>query len=349
MLSANFIEPGRIVPQFDASHREPGPGEVLIAVKACGICGSDLHMYREDSHRKGLVRTTPEGYDIPGHEFAGVIVGVGEGVTGWAIGDRVVGVTGDGGGMAQYNTVPVNPFQLVRIPDGVSFAEAATTEPLADGLQMITKARIADGETVVIFGVGIIGLGVIQALKTRGVKPKRVIAVDVNDTRLDMARAIGATHAINPRKGDVFDAVAAICGQQEDHRGRTANVDVVIDCAGYIKHIAGPPPLETALNILAGRNGRIICFGAYEGKMLIDFSDMIRKEPVLMGSNGYAAEELVEALQLMADKKVDRRLLISHEFPLEQVSQAFEKQGQPDAVKVMLKIDHDELPASEAA
>ena len=73
--------------------------------------------------------------------------GVGPDVDGWQAGDRVVGVTGNGGGMAQFVTGPVNPFQLVRIPDGVSFEEAATTEPLADGLQMARKAAIGPGRT----------------------------------------------------------------------------------------------------------------------------------------------------------------------------------------------------------
>ncbi|WP_336953210.1 zinc-dependent alcohol dehydrogenase [Sphingobium aromaticivastans] len=342
MLSANFIDPGNIVARADASRPVPAAGEVLVAVEACGICGSDLHMYRNNSFRERLVRRSPEGYDIPGHEFAGTIAQIGEGVSGWAMGDRVVGVTGYGGGMAQFVTVPVNPFQLVHIPDGVTFEEAATTEPLADGLQMARKAAIAPGENVLVFGVGIIGLGVIQAILARQLQPARIIAVDVHDTRLAAALDVGATHVINARGQDVFEAAAAICGREDDYRGASANISVVIDCAGYIKHIPGPPPLEIALRMITTRNGRIVCFGGYEDRMLIDFSYVIRKEPMIIGSNGYAAEELVEALDLMAKGAVDRRKLFSHRFPLDQVAEAFAAQEQNDAVKVMLHIPQHE-------
>lgn len=338
MLAANFIDPGIIDARTDATPGQPGPGEVLIAVAACGICGSDLHMFRHDTSRERLTRRTAEGYDVPGHEFAGTIAAVGEGVAGWQVGERVVGVTGNGGGMAQFVTVPVNPFQLVRIPDGVSFEEAATTEPLADGLQMARKATIAPGETVLVFGAGIIGLGVIQAIRARGLAPARIIAVDIHDRRLEAALAVGATDVINARDQDVFEAAAALCGREDDFRGQSAKIDVVFDCAGYIRHIPGPPPLQLALRMIANRNGRIICFGGFEGEMPIDFSYVIRKEPVIIGSNGYAAEELVEALDLMAAGRVDRRGLISHRFPLDEVAEAFAAQGRPDSVKVMLDV-----------
>jgi len=339
MLSANYIEPGRIEARGDATRPVPAAGEVLVAVEACGICGSDLHMYRNDSYRESLVRSTPEGYDVPGHEFSGRIAELGEGVEGWDVGEAVVGVTGYGGGMAEFVTVPVNPFQLVRIPEGVSFAEAATTEPMADGLQMVRKAAVAPGENVMVIGVGIIGLGVIQALRTKVPDIGRIIAVDIHDRRLDMAKTVGATDGINPKENDIFEEAARLCGRENDYRGESANIAVVFDCAGYIKHIPGPPPLEIALHCLANRGGRIICFGGYEDRMSIDFGYVIKKEPVIMGSNGYAAEELAESLELMRSGTVDRKILISHHFPLGEVSDAFEAQGTPEAVKVMIDIE----------
>jgi threonine dehydrogenase-like Zn-dependent dehydrogenase len=335
---ANFVDPGRISMKADGARPEPAAGEVLVAVEACGICGSDLHMYRNNSYRDKLVRRTPEGYSVPGHEFAGRIAKLGEGVSGWTVGEPVVGVTGFGGGMAEYVTVPVNPFQLVRIPEGVSFAEAATTEPMADALQMVRKARIAPGENVVIFGVGIIGLGVIQAIRALDVAVGQIVAVDVHDARLSKALEIGATAVVNAAKGDVYEAVAEICGREEDRRGKSANVAVVFDCAGYIKHIPGPPPLEIALQLVTLGNGRIICFGGFEDRMLIDMGPIIQKQPVIIGSNGYASEELVQALDIMRTGAVDRKTLISHSYPLDDVSEAFETQCRPDAVKVVLTI-----------
>ncbi|WP_380872058.1 threonine dehydrogenase [Sphingomonas sp. DBB INV C78] len=338
MKAANYIDPGQIEMRGDATRPVPAAGEVLVAVEACGICGSDLHMYRNDSYRDRLARKTPEGYEVPGHEFAGRIAELGEGVTGWEVGERVVGVTGLGGGMADYVTVPVNPYQLVRVPEGVSFVEAATTEPMADGLQMVRKAAIQRQENVVVFGVGIIGLGVIQAIRAQGIEAGRIVAIDVQQARLEKALEIGATDVVNARDGDVFAAVAAICGTEEGYRGISANVPVIFDCAGYIAHMSGPPPLETALRLVSLTGGRIICFGGFEGAMTIDMGPIIQKEPVIMGSNGYAPEELVQALDLMRTGKVDRRTLISHRFPLAEISDAFEMQCQPQAVKVVLDI-----------
>lgn len=337
MRCADFTAPGEIAFRSDASRPAPGPGEVLVAVKACGICGSDLHMFRDNTYREKLVRETPEGYAVPGHEFAGTIAELGQGVEGWSVGDRVVGVTGMGGGMAELVTVPANPWQLVRMPDGLSFAEAATTEPLADGLQMVRKGGPANGENVVVFGVGIIGLGVIQAVRARGLKPARIIAVDVHEVRLAKALEVGATHAINAAHGDVFKAISAVCGTDETYAGISAKVALVFDCAGYIRHMAGPPPLETALKLVIP-GGRIVCFGGFEGRMEIDMSPLIEKQPTIFGSNGYAPEELVEALELMQSGKVDRATLLSKTCSLERVTEAFAAQLQPDAVKVMLTI-----------
>ena len=336
MRAADFLGPGRISARDDATRPRPDAGEVLVAVEACGICGSDLHMYRNGMHRDLLSRTTPEGYHVPGHEFAGRIVEVGEGVAGWQIGERVVGVTGQGGGMADVVTVPVNPFQLVRVPGTVSMVAAATTEPLADALQMVRKAGIATGENVVVFGVGIIGLGVIQCLRAKGVLPGKLIAIDVHQPRLDAALALGATHAVNAAAGDVFEQVAAMCGEENDYRGLSARIGVVFDCAGYIASMSGPPPLETALRLVSTRGARIICFGAFESRMSIDFNYVIHKEPQIIGSNGYAPEELVEALALMATGQVDRETLVTHRFSLARVAEAFRAQCSPEAIKVML-------------
>jgi len=333
---ADFVAPGRIEFRTDATRPVPGPNEVLVGVKFCGICGSDMHMFRNNAYRESLVRSTPEGYQVPGHEFAGTIVELGPNVEAWAVGDRVVGVTGHGGGMAQFVTVPVNAFQLAHIPGSLAFDVAATTEPLADALQMVRKAEIRDGESVVVFGVGIIGLGVIQAIRAKRIACKHLIAVDVAQVRLDKALQLGASAVINARLEDPRSAIGALCGVAEDYRGWSARVDVVVDCAGYIRNMPGPPPLETALQVIALRGGRIICFGGFEDRVLLDLSPIIQKQPTILGSNGYAAEELREALALMHDGSVDRSSLISHRFGLHDVSQAFATQGAPQAVKVLL-------------
>lgn len=336
MKVADFVDPGQISLRGDATRPVPAPGEVLVRVEACGICGSDLHMYRNNSYREKLVRSTPEGYHVPGHEFAGTIAELGPDVDGWGIGEAVVGVTGFGGGMAEFVTVPANPYQLARIPPGVSFVDAATTEPMADALQMVRKAGIRPGENVVVFGVGIIGLGVIQTIRARGLAPGHLVAVDVSDARLAKACELGATVTVNARDVEVFDTIAVICGTEDGYAGRSARVGVVFDCAGYIKHMPGPPPLETALRLIDLRDGRIVCFGGFEDRVTIDLGPVIQKQPTIMGSNGYAPDELVESLELMRSGKVDRAGLISHQFYIDDVAQAFATQCEPTALKVML-------------
>jgi threonine dehydrogenase-like Zn-dependent dehydrogenase len=343
MHAAVFRDPGLIEVRSDVAIPQPGADEVLVRVKTCGICGSDMHLYRTNAHRgPGLLRVTDEGYEIPGHEYSGVIERVGARVTGWQAGDRVVGVTG-GGAFAEWVPVPVNPWQLVRIPEGVSYDEAATTEPLADALQMVRLAQVARGENVVVFGVGIIGLGVIQALRALDMPVGQILAIDVSAARLDMAIEVGASHAFNPRDADVIDLAGKACGLVPTvfPPMHPPDIAVVFDCAGYLKHMQGPPPLQTAFELLRPQGGRVICFGAYEGQVTLDLTYLIEKQIRVIGSMGYAPEELTQALELMASGKVDRRKLISSSFPLSQISEAFAMQGDGRAIKVLVTPRRD--------
>ena len=339
MRAAVFRDPGHIEVHDDVPRPRPSANEVIVKIEACGICGSDLHLYRTNAHRgPSLLRLAEGGREIPGHEYAGTIAEVGSGVDGFSVGDRVVGVTG-GGGMAEYVPVPVSPYQLVRMPDGVAFEEAATTEPLADGLQMIRLAAIQPDENVVVFGVGIIGLGVIQALRALGQPVGRIVAIDISEARLAMARELGATRTINPRTEDPLAAAAEACGTVKHWlEADSPDVAVVFDCAGYLKHMSGPPPLQTALYMLRPQGGRIILFGAYEDRLPpLDFMPVVNKQITIRGSNGYAPEDLEQALALMESGRVDRRRLISHEFALQDVAEAFETQGGPGAIKVLIR------------
>jgi threonine dehydrogenase-like Zn-dependent dehydrogenase len=340
MKAAVFHGPGHIEVRSDVAEPRAGAGEVLVEVQACGICGSDLHLYRTNAHRHsgGVLRIDPDGREIPGHEYAGTIVALGEGVQGWRVGERVVGVTG-GGGFAERVPVPVNPFQIARMPEGLSFEEAATTEPLADGLQLVRKAAPQPGENVVVYGVGIIGLGVIQALRALCPDVGHVIAIDVQAQRLEKALEVGATHGVNAADTDVVRAVGDLCGWVSPAfpRMTVPDVGVVIECAGYLQHMKGPPPLQNALNLLRPRGGRIVCFGAYEAPVTLELMPLIHKEPTIIGSMGYGPTELDEALSLMASGKVDRKRLISHRFPLSRIRDAFVTQGGGGAIKVMVE------------
>ncbi|MBW2942204.1 zinc-dependent alcohol dehydrogenase [Zhongshania aquimaris] len=336
MKAGVFKDPYDLVAEDGIEVPEIEANEVLIEVRACGICGSDLHMYRHNSHRGVLNRVSKSGKEIPGHEFSGVIRKVGADVEGFAEGERVVGV--GMGGFAEFVPVPCNPFQLVKIPDGVSFQEAATTEPMADALQMVRKAQLKDNENVVVYGVGIIGLSVIQALLSQDKAIGKIVAIDISAVRLKKAKELGV-YCVNPLDGDVVEQVREICGTTPVSfpPSNPPSVDVVIDCAGYIKSMKSESPLQTALYMVKGDAiGRIVCFGAYESDLAINFMPVIDKQISIIGSQGYASEDLVIALEMMRSGKVNRNDLITHQYPLADIDKAFSAQMSPEAIKVMV-------------
>src|SRR5437667_6633784 len=196
---------------------EPGPDEVLLSVKACGICGSDVHGMDGSTGR----RRSPI---IMGHEASGVIARTGGNVKGWAPGDRVtldstiycgrcefcrrgeinlcdnrrvLGVSCEEyrqhGAFAEFVVVPQRI--LYRLPQDVPFEHASLVEPFAIALHAVKRAQAKNGDAAVVVGAGMIGLGLVQALKHVGCAP--VIVVDVVDERLALAEECGATHTIN--------------------------------------------------------------------------------------------------------------------------------------------------------
>mgnify|MGYP000913352244 CR=1 FL=1 len=308
----------------------PGPNELLVAVKACGICGSDLHTYRyglfEDLGR------TIEGHEgrLMGHEFSGVVAEVGPGVTDIKVGDRLAGL--GRGAYAEYVIVEVADRSFHPIQDHVSFEEAATFEPFGTSLHGVGLAAPQTGETVVILGAGIIGLGAIQAIRaqTSGV---RVIVVDGTQTRLDMARQLGADETIDFTEGDAVEQVLALVGEQEIPRlgYRGGNVDVVLDCAG------APGSSQQGLQMLKQENGRLVLVALFEHDGPLDRNMIVRKHVQLLGSWGSTTEDLRLAIELMSSGKVDRRALVSHEFALGQADEAFAVQEKGQAIKVVVK------------
>jgi threonine dehydrogenase-like Zn-dependent dehydrogenase len=314
----------------------PGPNDLLVAVKACGICGSDLHTYRygifEDLGRE------IEGHPgrLMGHEFSGVVEAVGAGVGGIPganeinVGQRIAGL--GRGAYAEYVLVPVDERSYHPLPDHVTFEEAATFEPFATSLHGVGLARPQSGETVVILGAGIIGLGAIQAIRaqTSGV---RVIAVDGTRTRLDMARQVGADDVIDFTAGDPVEQVLALVGEQEIPRlgYRGGNVDAVIDCAGAVNSS------QQGLEMLKQEDGRLVLVALFEHPGPLDRNIVVRKHVQMLGSWAHTADDLKLAIELMATGRADRRALVSHEFALDQAAEAFAVQEQGRAIKVVVK------------
>jgi (R,R)-butanediol dehydrogenase / meso-butanediol dehydrogenase / diacetyl reductase len=338
MKAAIYHEPMKITTE-DVPIPTIGDMDILVKVRACGICGSDLHMYRLGVFAEGLCRPS-EGGMIPGHEFSGEVVEVGKDVSGLELGDRVTALTF--GGMAEY--VPVTPampgLNVYKLPDEVGWVEAATTEPLGNSLHATQLGSPADGQNIMIFGAGIIGLGIIQSLKLMGIKLKKLIMVDVSDKRLEMAKDLGVDEVINAATEDVYqraiDLTAEVPVTILGGAMTSPDIDVVYDCVGYIQERPEPPVLQQAL-MIAKEYGTVVVHGAFEAPVTLEMMPMVAKHIKVLGSYGFVPADAVKALELMRDKKVDRMKIITHEYPIEQAKEAFDIQCQVDnSVKVVI-------------
>ena len=331
-MKAGVFHGARDVRCEDVPEPELGEGEALIRVRACGICGSDLHTYREGLFQD-LALSTPAGR-ILGHEFAGEIVAINGDMQGLTVGDRVT-VPGLGAN-AEYVKIPTAAAGLcLPLADDVSYTEAATTEPLATSLHAVNIAEVGDGETVVIMGAGIIGLGILQCIRARSTA--RTVVVDLSDKRLALAAELGADETVNARDGGVEERLMAHTGAAGELLDAPRGVaDLVFDCVGVTANFTGTSVLEQALAMVKPR-GTVVVVAVFERPLEIDANLVVRKGVRLLGSWAWSGQEFVDALELISSGKVDRRALISHEFSLEQVAEAYATQASTDAaIKVML-------------
>jgi L-iditol 2-dehydrogenase len=311
---------------------EIGPGEILMRVEASGICGSDvMEWYRVD--RVPLVL---------GHEVAGVVEEAARGVKRFKKGDKIVAAhhvpcgkcsyckkghptvcetlrktNFYPGGFAEYVRLPaINVARGVfPIPKGVSFEEATFAEPLACVLRGQRIAGVRKGDTVFVLGSGISGILHINLAKVSGVS--RVIATDISDYRLSLAKRFGADEAVNA-KGATPDISA----------------DVVIVCTGAVKAI------ETALKSVR-RGGTILFFAATDKGVTIPLSindTFWRTEVTLTSSYAGSPEEHVKALELIASKKVNVRDMITHRLGLAETVKGFQLVANAkDSLKVIIE------------
>jgi 2-desacetyl-2-hydroxyethyl bacteriochlorophyllide A dehydrogenase len=305
---------------------QPGPGEALVQVRACGICGTDLHVYRQGLF-EDIGRPVGQGR-VLGHEHSGVVVEVGAGVERVRPGERVV--MAGLGGFAEYVPVEASAGRIFVLPDQVSFEVAATIEPLAASLHTAELAAPRPAQTVVILGAGIIGLGCLQALKATS--PARVIVVDGVPLLLAMARQLGADAVVDRRAVDPVTGVLALTGELEWPglmSYRSGQADVVIDAAG------APYSTQQGIEMLRPE-GRLVVVALFEESGPLDRNQIVRKGITVVGSWGTGG--LFErALRLVADGRIDRRPLITHEFPLAEAPAAFALQERAGAIKVLIK------------
>lgn len=342
MKAAVYKKPG-VISVEDVADPEIGPNDFLLRVGACGICGSDLHSYSQGWVAPGA---------IMGHEYSGQVVEVGEKVNGVAIGDRIalivavpcghcVDCTTGQGNLCQNITTPTSNgayAELValgkgvstfRIPDEMTWEEAAFLNPLAVAVRAVRRTKVATTEPVVVVGLGSIGLCVVQILKAIGVK--EVIGIDLSPNRLELARQLGADHVLNPLDGDIVAALQELVGKGE-HRGYSfTEATHVFECSGSRRVV------DQAITGLVRTGGTIVMVALFEGEVSFDANSLVRKEVTIMGSYAYTAENCEEAFNLLIAKKVNVAAMITHREPLSRISEAFAFQMDKDAsVKMVI-------------
>jgi threonine dehydrogenase-like Zn-dependent dehydrogenase len=317
----------------DVTDPKPSDDGVLIKVKACGICGSDIHVYNSDLLTEDSTKVIGD-YRIIGHEFTGEIIEVGSRTRGFKAGDRVASIHNKGG-MAELVEIPGDRLKnLLKLPGDLSYVTAATLEPMCNPMHSYHLREPQDDETVAIFGSGMIGLGYLQIVKAY--KKTRTIIVDVSELRLGIAREIGVDLAINAREED---AVKRVKEETSEHYVRyqeksAGGCDVTVDSAGL------GLTFNQSLECLKPEGGTAVIAAVYEEMVTIDPNMVMFKYMTMHGSMGYYDSEAAEALALIAENRVDRDLLISDRLPLKDVSEGFALQADPSkSMKVIVVME----------
>jgi len=334
----------RDIRYMDVETPEPKAGEVLVKVKAVSICGSDMSGYKGGS----AMRVAPL---IMGHEFSGEIAKLGEGVEGLKAGDRVGVVTNlycgycadckaglsnvcdnrkiigttmmagsYNGAMADYVVAPAAKIML--LPDNVSFNQCALAEPLSISLRATKHAGDLKGKTVAVFGAGPIGLLTIQCAKYFGAG--RIIAIDLVDDRLEMAKKCGATDIINSN-----DDILGITRKMTDGVG----VDVVFDAAGV------PATVNGGVEIVRN-GGKIVWIGLAAPKLEFDYKHAVCKEITFQCSYMYTTE-MEEGLEMIKTGKMNVEQIITGVYTMSEGPRIFEElaTGKTKDIKVILYND----------
>lgn len=346
-MKAAVFEGVRSIRLRDVPDPVPGDDDIVLAVAACGICGSDLHSYTT-----GALVTPGQ---VMGHEFAGRIVAIGRAVDDLHIGDRVTAMpfsgcfrcppclrgehhlcyssTGHGvayglpGAFAQYVRVPhaLLGRNVFKLPDEVSDVAAATVEPLAVAVHAVGLARPGIGARAVVVGAGPIGQGVIQVLKSSGAET--IVVSEPSPKRADLARLSGADVVLDPTREDFVREVAAIVGTGPGGRGAAA--DVVFDCAGV------PAAFTQALRLVRP-GGTLAITALYEAPVTLDPNRLVWREMRVVGTFGYVLE-FPSAIELLRSKRVRTEPLVSDCLPLAETDEGFRRQlDRERAMKVMI-------------
>lgn len=314
----------------------PGNSDVVIKVKACGVCGSDLSYIK-----MGGIHRKPGGVTPIGHEAAGEIIAVGNNVKGVSVGQRVVinpmqtpSYIGSGGPEGAFTEeLLVRDARvgdsLLPIPDDLPFEVAAMTEPLAVALHGVNRMQVKAGDKVAVFGCGPIGLGMVLWLVDRGVID--VVALDLSPERLERAKALGARAVINPAKEDVRARLLELHGSARVFSRECVGTDAYIDAAGA-------PNIVSDVIGMAKYQSRLVITAAYMKPVEVNLGAMLTTEMTITTAVGYPNEmpDVIAALPRLRDKV---KSLISHRFPFDRIIDAIGVAGTPQSAKVMVEFE----------
>ena len=316
-----------------------GPGELVLRNQVCGVCGTDVHIYHGEP---GSADVNPPV--VLGHEYSGEVVEVGEGVTGFAVGDHVtvdpniycghcaycqngkkqlcpsmeaIGVTRDGG-FAQYSRIPAS--QAFKLEPTVPWEAAAMAEPLACCLHGIDLAGIQVGDKVCVVGGGAIGLLMVQLAKLSGAS--QIVLSEPNEKRRQVGLQLGANAALDPTRTDAQEAFAQVLD---------GGANVVIECVGNV------PAVKSAFQF-AGKGATVLLFSVPKVDATFDLPlfDVYKKELTIKGSF-VNPDTHARAVALINSGKVDFGPIITHRFPLDQLPEAIAMQMSDASIKVVVE------------
>lgn len=316
-----------------------GPGELVLRNQVCGVCGTDVHIYHGEP---GSADVNPPV--VLGHEYSGEVVEVGEGVTGFAVGDHVtvdpniycghcvycqngkkqlcpsmeaIGVTRDGG-FAQYSLIPAS--QAFKLEPTVPWEAAAMAEPLACCLHGIDLAGIQVGDKVCVVGGGAIGLLMVQLAKLSGAS--QIVLSEPNEKRRQVGLQLGANAALDPTRTDAQEAFAQVLD---------GGANVVIECVGNV------PAVKSAFQF-AGKGATVLLFSVPKVDATFDLPlfDVYKKELTIKGSF-VNPDTHARAVALINSGKVDFDPIITHRFTLDQLPEAIAMQMSDASIKVVVE------------
>ncbi|QGY31041.1 L-threonine 3-dehydrogenase [Pantoea cypripedii] len=325
----------------DAPIPEPGHNDLLIKIRKTAICGTDVHIYNWDDWSR---KTIPVPM-ITGHEYVGEVVAIGQEVKGFAIGDRVSGeghitcghcrncragrthlcrnTVGVGvnrqGCFAEYLVIPA--YNAFKIPDNISDELAAIFDPFGNAVHTALSFDLV-GEDVLISGAG--PIGIMAAAVCKHVGARNVVITDINEYRLNLARNMGVTRAVNVAQENLPAVMASL--------GMTEGFDVGLEMSG------APPAFRSMLEVM-NHGGRIALLGIPPGEMAIDWNQVIFKGLFIKGIYGREMFETWYKMAALIQSGLDLTPIITHRFPIDEFQQGFDEMRSGHSGKVILSWD----------